>query len=130
MRRRLFRHVELKALALGLSIVLWFSMTGARRERISERSYSIPLTVVNLPPGLAIASPLSDLIAVRLRGPFTAIRQADPSKMEAVMDLAGAGPGERNYTLAADDINAPEELEVVALAPESIHLVLRRKNPG
>lgn len=127
MRRRAFRHLELKALALGLSIILWFSMTGARRERISERSCSIPLTVVNLPSNLVISSPLPDLVAVRLRGPFTAIRQADPTKMEAVMDLAGARPGERSYMLSADDINAPEELEVVALSPETVPIVLAQK---
>jgi hypothetical protein len=129
----LTRNAGLKLLALGLSVLLWFSITGQRRQRVSERGYAIPLAVVNVPSDLVISSPLPDTVDVRLRGPFTAIRLADPSKMEAVMDLTGSSPGEKVYSLTPDDINAPEDLEVVSIHPSAVPIrietVVRRRLP-
>lgn len=126
MKRALLENLGWKLLALGLAILLWFSLSGRRRQRISERGYVIPLTVVNLPPDMVIASPVPDTVDVRLRGPFDAIRLADPSKMEAVMDFADALAGERIYKLGPDDINAPEDLEVVSIAPADVRVRIER----
>lgn len=120
MKRLLVENLAWKLLALALAGFLWFSLSGQKRQRISERGYVIPLTVVNLPADMVIASPVPDAVDVRLRGPFDAIRIADPSKMEAVMDFSDARPGDRIYKLGADDINAPEELEVVSIAPPTV----------
>jgi YbbR domain-containing protein len=126
MRRRLLRNFGWKLLALALSVFLWFSLSGQRRERVSERGYVIPLTVVNVPQRMVIASSIPDTVDVRLKGPFTSIRLADPSKMEAVMDLSGGEAGERIYKLSADDINAPEDLEVMGIAPNTVRLALQK----
>jgi hypothetical protein len=126
LKRLLLHNAGWKLLALALAAFLWFSLSGQRRQRISERGYVIPLTVVNLPPDAVLASPVPDTVDVRLRGPFDAIRLADPSKMEAVMDFADAQPGERLYKLTSDDINAPEELEVVSIAPPAVRIRIER----
>jgi hypothetical protein len=125
-KRLLLDNLGWKILALALAGFLWFSLSGQRRQRISERGYAIPLTVVNLPADMVIASPVPDSLDVRLRGPFDAIRLADPSKMEAVMDFSDSRPGERIYKLGADDINAPEELEVVAISPPAIRVGIEK----
>lgn len=126
MRRLFVENLGWKLLALALAAFLWFSLSGQRRQRVSERGYVIPLTVVNLPADMVIASPVPDTVDVRLRGPFDAIRLADPSKMEAVMDFADAPAGERIYKLGADDINAPEDLEVVSIAPPTVHVRIEK----
>ncbi len=126
MKRRIVENLGWKLLALALAGFLWFSLSGQRRQRISERGYVIPLTVVNLPPEMVIASPLPDTVDVRLRGPFDAIRLADPSKMEAVMDFADAPAGERIYKLGADDINAPEDVEVVSISPPTVRVRIEK----
>lgn len=126
MKRWLLQNLGWKLLALALSVFLWFSLSGQRRERVSERGYVIPLTVVNVPPQMVIASSIPDTVDVRLKGPFTSIRLADPSKMEAVMDLSGGEPGERIYKLSGDDINAPEDLEVIGISPNAVRLQLQK----
>jgi hypothetical protein len=126
LKRLLLHNAGWKILALALAAFLWFSLSGQRRQRISERGYVIPLTVVNLPPEAVLASPVPDTVDVRLRGPFDAIRLADPSKMEAVMDFSQSEPGERIYKLGADDINAPEELEVVSISPPVVRVRIER----
>jgi len=126
MRRLLLHNLGWKILALALAIFLWFSLSGRRRERVSERGYVIPLTVVNVPSQMVIASSIPDTVDVRLKGPFTSIRLADPAKMEAVMDLSGGQAGEKIYKLTGDDINAPEDLEVIGISPNSVRLRLEK----
>src|SRR5215468_4235136 len=123
-RSQILANPGMKLLALAIAVAMWFSFSWQRRERLSERSYRIPLSVANIPSRTLIATPLPPGVDVRLRGPFTALRQLDPQKLEAVLDLTNAGRGPRTYRLTADDVNTPPEVEVIALAPDSITVAL------
>ena len=120
----LFRNTGAKILALVIAGATWFALSGERRERISERSYRIPLSVVNIPRGTMIVSPLPDAVDVRVRGSFTPLRQLEPAKLEAVVDLEDATPGEKRYRLEPGDINVPRDVEVLAISPSEIRLTL------
>jgi YbbR domain-containing protein len=120
----LFRNLGTKLLALAVACATWYLLTGERRERISERSYRIPLSIVNVPRDTLIVSPLPDAVDVRVRGAFTPLRQLDPGKLEAVIDMLDATPGEKRYVLDSDDINVPQEVEVIAISPQEIRIVL------
>ncbi|HTY42853.1 MAG TPA: CdaR family protein [Thermoanaerobaculia bacterium] len=122
--RVLFRNAGTKLLALAIAAATWYVLTGQRRERISERNYRVPLAIVNVPRGTMIVSPLPDAVDVRVRGAFTPMRALDPAKLEAVVDLADASPGEKRYPLGPGDINVPEGIEVIALTPSEVRLVL------
>lgn len=120
----ILRNLGTKLLALAIAIALWFVFSVQRRERISERSYRVPLSVVNVPPPTIIASPIPGAVDVRVRGPFTALRQLDPDKLETVIDLAEAPQGEKIYRLAPEDVNVPEGVEVIGITPAEIRMVL------
>jgi YbbR domain-containing protein len=122
--RVLFRNLGTKLLALAIAGATWYVLTGQRRERISERNYRIPLSIVNVPRGTMVVSPLADAVDVRIRGAFTPLRALDPAKLEAVVDLADATPGEKRYPLGPGDINVPADVEVIAISPAEIRLVL------
>ncbi len=122
--RAVFRNPGLKVLALVIALTVWFALSGERRERTSERSYHVPLSIVNIPRRTLIASPLPASVDIRLRGPFTALRQLEPDKLEAVLDLSSAQPGERVYRLTAEDVNVPPDIEVISLAPQAIPFLL------
>ena len=122
--RILFQNFRAKVLALAIACATWYVLTGERRERISERSYRIPLSIVNIPAGTLIVSPLPDAVDVRVRGAFTPLRQLEPSKLEAVIDLEDATPGEKRYALEPEDINVPRDVEVIAISPSEIRVVL------
>lgn len=126
-RRLFFRNLGLKLLALAIALGAWFALSGQRRERISERSYRIPLSLINIPDRTMVASPLPGGVDVRVRGPFTALRQLEPEKLEAVIDLQSTPPGERLYRFAPEDINVPPEVEIIAIAPAEVRVALDRK---
>jgi hypothetical protein len=123
-RTLVFRNFGTKLLALAIACGTWWVVSGDRREKISERSYRIPLSIVNVPAGTMVVSPLPDAVDVRVRGPFTPLRQLDPTKLDAVLDLIEAGPGERRYILAPEDINVPRNVEVISISPPEVRVVL------
>jgi hypothetical protein len=123
-RSVVFRNFGTKLLSLGIACATWWIVSGDRRERISERSYRIPLSIVNVPSGTMVVSPLPDAVDVRVRGPFTPLRQLDPTKLDAVLDLIDAQPGERRYTLEPEDINVPRNVEVISISPPEVRLLL------
>ncbi len=122
--RLLFRNPGTKLLALVIACAAWYVLSGERRERTSERSYRIPLSIVNIPAGTVIVSPLPDALDVRIRGSFTTLRQLEPAKLEAVIDLLGASQGEKRYPLEPEDINVPRGVEVIAIAPSELRISL------
>ncbi|HTK89077.1 MAG TPA: CdaR family protein [Verrucomicrobiae bacterium] len=124
LRALVFRNFGTKLLSLGIACATWWIVSGDRRERISERSYRIPLSIVNVPSGTMVVSPLPDAVDVRVRGPFTPLRQLDPTKLDAVLDLIDAHPGERRFTLGPEDINVPRNVEVISISPPEVRLLL------
>lgn len=122
--RALFRNAGTKLLALAIAAVTWFLLTGVRRERISERSYRVPLSIVNVPRGTMVASPMPDSVEIRVRGALTPLRTLDPVRLEAVVDLVDATMGEKRYPLEPSDINVPSNVEVIGINPGEIRIVL------
>jgi len=118
--RFLVRNAGSKLLALAIALALWFSLSGERRERTSERTYHVPLSIVNIPAHSLVASAMPPSVDVRLRAPFTAFRQLEPDRLEAVLDLKEAAPGDRVYRLTPDDVNVPPEVEVISISPQEI----------
>lgn len=123
-RTRLLANLPTKLLALAIAIAMWFGVSWQRRERISERSYRLPLSMANIPARMLIASPLPAGVDVRLRGPFTALRQLDPQKLQAVVDLSNASGGTKLYRLGPEDVNVPPEVEVLSVAPDELTIRL------
>jgi hypothetical protein len=74
----LFRNAGTKLLALVVACAAWYLLSAERRERISERSYRLPLSIVNIPAGTIIVSPLPDAVDVRLRGLHRAAAGCQP----------------------------------------------------
>jgi len=123
-RSALFTNLGTRLLALAIALAMWFGFSYQRRERQSERSFRIPLSVANVPARTLIASPLPAAVDVRVRGPFSALRQLDPAKLEAMVDLSQASRGSKSYRLAPEDVIAPPEVEVLAVSPEEIRNTL------
>ena len=121
------RYPGLFLVALAASVLLWYGLAGQRRERISEKRLLVPLTLVNIPEELVITSDVPERVAVGLRGPLSALRQAESgAALDAVLDLATAQPGTRTYTIEERSIQVPEGVQVVSIEPSRITLQLER----
>jgi hypothetical protein len=119
-----FRHLGLKAVAVGIATLLWFAVGG---EKIVERSLRAPLELQNVPPNLELVGETPGLVDVRLRGSSTALGRLSPGDVTAVLDVATAKPGRNLFHLAPDHVIVPFGVEVSYAGPATVPLVFERQ---
>ena len=111
----------LKVLSLFLAFVMWFVVSAPRRERVAERAFAAPLSLVGMRRDLVITTPVPDTVSVRLRGRTSEVRSLSSQNLEVTVDLGWAQqPGEVTMTLRPQAINVPPEIEVVSIDPTKI----------
>jgi YbbR domain-containing protein len=113
-------------LAVVLACLLWYANALDRRERISERQLDTVVTLVNVPPEMVITSEVPRLASLRVRGPLSRLRSLDPGQTGVVIDLRGAGEGQRDFAVESRNVVVPSGVEVLAVAPSQVPLRLER----
>jgi YbbR domain-containing protein len=113
-------RLSLRLLALFLAFAVWFFVSAPRRERVSERAFAAPLSLVNMPRSLVITTPVPDTVSVRLRGRGSEVRSLSSQNLEVTLDLGWAQPGEATITLSPRAINVPPDVEVVSIDPTKL----------
>lgn len=114
------KSLGLKLLALFLAFVVWFIVSEPRRERVSERSFAAPLSLIGMPRDVVITTPVPDSVSVRLRGRSSEVRSMSSQNLEVTVDISWAQPGEATLTLRPQALNVPPDVEVVSIEPTKI----------
>jgi YbbR domain-containing protein len=114
------RSVGLKLLALFLALVVWFIVSEPRRERVSERAFAAPLSLIGMPRDMIITTPVPDSVSVRLRGRSSEVRSMSSQNLEVTVDISWAQPGEATITLRPQALNVPPDVEVVSIEPNKV----------
>lgn len=112
------KHLGLKFVSLFLAITIWFFVSAPRRERVSERGFNVPLSLVGMSRDLIITTPVPDNVSVRLRGRKTDLAQMSSQTLEVPVDLSWVqNAGEATITLRPQALNVPADVEVVSIDP-------------
>jgi YbbR domain-containing protein len=113
-------------LAVVLACLVWYGNALDRRERISERQLDTAVTLVNVPSDMVITSEVPRFLSLRVRGPLARLRTLDPAQTGVVIDLRGAGEGERDFPVETRNVIVPPGVEVLAVSPSQVPLRLER----
>jgi YbbR domain-containing protein len=115
-----FGHLGLKALSLGIAVLLWMIIAG---EQTVERGLRVPLELQQFPAGLELQAEPPALVDVRVRGASDTLSRVGPGDIVAVLDLKAAKPGQRLFQLTPEEVRTPFGIEVVQIAPSTVVLV-------
>jgi hypothetical protein len=113
------RHIRLKVLSIAVAILLWLVVAG---DPVVERTVRVGLELQRMPDGMELIGAVPDTVAVRLRGPASELSGLGPSDIAVVVDLDGAKPGRRLFTLTSNLVTAPYGLEVMQIIPATLTL--------
>lgn len=115
------KNLGLKFVSLALACVVWFIVSGPRREQVRERIVSAPLSLVAMPDALVITTEIPATVAVRIRGRSADLRALTPQSLEVPVDLSWVqSAGEVEITLRPQRMNVPPDLEVVSIVPNKV----------
>ncbi len=114
-----FGHLGLKALSLGLAVMLWLFVSG---DAVVERGLRVPLEFSQFPAGLEMMGDMPSLVDVRVRGASSALSLLGPGDIVAQLDLKSATAGRRLYQLTPEQVRVPYGVQVVQVMPPTVAL--------
>lgn len=115
------KNAGLKLISLALAMVVWFFVSAPRRERVRERLFTVPLSLVAMPAHLVVTTDIPGSVAVRVRGRTSDLRNLAMQNLEVPVDLSSIQTaGEAEITLRPQAINLPPEVEVVSITPNKV----------
>jgi YbbR domain-containing protein len=112
----------LRLLALAIAVAIWYSVSLAGRETLTERVVDAAVSY-NQPRGFVLLDPVPS-VSVRLRGASKKVRALNPYQVNVQVDLT---QGQKSVTLGPDDVQVPEGFEVVSIDPSVIPVDLDRE---
>jgi YbbR domain-containing protein len=118
-----FRHLGLKALSVGIAVLLWLTVAG---EPVVERGLRIPLELRGTPEELVLVEGPPSQVDVRVRGASSVLSHLDSGDVVAVLDVDRAGPGSHVFHLTPAQLRVPYGVDVIQVMPSSVTLKFDR----
>lgn len=114
----------LKALALVITLGLWFAVT-TQRAPATKRLHDVPLEFL-LPPDVAVGNNPLDRVDVTLRGSQDKLAVLTARDLVAQVDMRGLLPGDRNPRLTDKNVSMdlPDGVSILEITPRSLTLHL------
>ncbi len=122
MTRLFTENIPLKALSLGVAVLLWLATVGGGNV---TTAVAVPIQYRNLPANLEISSDLVDSAYIELRGASDRLSGSSLANALVVLDLSEQDrPGERTYSILNDTVQLPPGVEFLRAIPSQIRLRL------
>ncbi len=123
-RKYVLKNLPFKLVSLAIAILLWWAVG---RDSAIEIPMTVPLEFLHAPSNLEITSDYPFQAQVTLRGSEHLLQEIRPSQVHAIMDLEGAGPGERTFDLNTGQVQVPHNVKVVQVVPAQFHINFDRR---
>lgn len=122
------RQWGLRLIALIVAVGLWFTLSYREREAMSERTVDVPVSY-NQPRGFVVLNPLPT-VKVHLRGSSKTIRSLNPYNIDVQVKLPPTKGGTVTLDLGPENVLRPEDLQVVSIRPNVLHVGLEPEVTG
>jgi len=117
------RGLVLKLLCLALALCIWVLANGARPVQVN---LTLPLRLVNLPPGSALTGPPPRQVCVTISAPRFLVPGLKRANRALVLDLADSAPaGPVLFTHLETRLRLPQEARVSRISPGRLELGLK-----
>ena len=115
------RNFGLKAAALALGALLWFTVSSDEVELMID----VPIAVRNLPADLEITEQ-PDSVEIRVRGASAEVASLQPGQISVVADLGGTEAGDQVVLLEPTDVSAPLGIAITQVEPSTVLFKLEK----
>lgn len=116
-RKYVLRNARLKAMALVLAVMLWFSMTYLGE---SKMVFSVPVSFENLSKTSVLRDADSRDVLITLNGPVSILKNMRSRDIVAPLDLSRAKEGRQVLVIKKTDVSVPAGLKIESIKPDYI----------
>jgi hypothetical protein len=124
LRRRLLENWPVKVVAVVFAVALWaFVVTEERTDAV----FTVPLDLVDRPPGVDVASVGVETVVVRVEGRDSVLRRLHEADFRAEVSLKSAQAGRFVAHIDTDNVSAPAGVRVVRVTPSEVRAILEAR---
>jgi diadenylate cyclase len=127
-RALVFAHGAEKAASLLVVTGLWWALVPG--ARVVERTFDVPVHVVNLPPTLALDGVEPQAVRVTLAAEQREFYLFNPRLLDVSVDASLASAGRRTFALGEEAMRLPKELRLRDIQPSSVRIAVRPAPPA
>ncbi len=124
-RNIFIKNWGLKLLSLILAFFIWLSLI-PEEKTFSEKTLTIPLETVNVPPDMELVEKPEATVDVIIRAPNRLINEISAANVVAKLNLQEASVFQREFPLNETMISVPPGASVVRVSPNQVKLKLER----
>jgi uncharacterized protein (TIGR00159 family) len=123
--RQLVReHWAEKAASLVFVTTLWLTVVPGARPL--ERSFQVPVEVVNLPPGVAVEEVTPAAVGITLSGLRRDFYFFAPRFLRVTIDATLASQGRRTFQVLGRHVRYPQSLRLEDIEPDEVKISVRK----
>jgi hypothetical protein len=124
LRALVMENWSLKLASLLFAAGLWaFVVTEERTDAV----FTVPLDLVDRPPGVEVTSVGVESVVVRVEGRPSRLRRLHQEDFRAEVSLKGAQPGRFVARIDPDNVLGPAGVQVVRVTPSELRAVLEAR---
>ena len=123
LRQLITRNWFLKVFSILLASLLWLTIASETNSVINR---TVALDFQSIPPTMEITGETAREVDLLLRGSSNLLNEISPADLTAVVSLAGQTPGEKDFSLSAQNIQTPFGIEVLRVNPPRVQFNLER----
>ncbi len=116
-KRYLLYEIRLKALALMLAFMLWFSMTYVGE---SKMGFLVPVSFENLGKGMIMRETDTRNVMITVSGPLSVLKNLKADDIKVPLNLSRAKEGREIFTIRKGDVIVPTGLKVEDAKPDYV----------
>ena len=116
-------------LATGLALAMWTVLVP--EESDVQLAFEVPVRIANLPKGYDLEGVEPEAVRITVSGPRREVTLANPANVRIRIDGEPVELGRRTFEIGADQIERPDDLQIVSVSPRRVRVrVVRAEEPG
>jgi uncharacterized protein (TIGR00159 family) len=127
-RDALVSNWSIKLACLTVVIGLWYLFVYGSRP--VQRSFPVPVTVINLPPGYALEKVDPDKVEAILNGPMRLFYLFDEKQLQVTVDAYMVQAGRRTFPISEENLRHPKDLTLLNVNPAQVRISIRQEEGG
>jgi len=112
------------------AIAIWMWAVLVEPEADVEMAFAVPVQVANLGAGHALSVVEPQEVWITLSGSRREVARANPANVRVRIDAQPMGTGSHSLEISDDHVEHPSDVEVVAVAPDRVNLVVEGPAEG
>jgi uncharacterized protein (TIGR00159 family) len=116
---------SIKLACLTVVIGLWYLFVYGSRP--VQRTFPVPVTVINLPPGYVLEKVEPDKVEAILNGPMRLFYLFDQNQLQVTVDAYLVQAGRRTFPISEENLRHPKDLTLLDVTPAQVRILVRQE---